>query len=292
MKKLISLFIFMCFIVTTYAQDDLFEDTGDDDLLKNKKGFVIPPEQGDIAIAVEASPFLQFIGNMFNGDTNNNSPSANFIDNEGDIMVKYFLDDNRAIRVRFEYDYSNSLTKRYVDDDAKLYEDPLSNAQVIDSRNSLESDLAIGLEYELRRSHGRLHGYYGAGAYVMYGNEKSSFSYGNTYSELFPNPTFYDFGSNDLGDGMRILESEDGGYWGIGVKPFIGVEYFFMPKVAIGAELGWRVAFSKSGKSKRVYEYWDGNQSLEMTEMLSPGGRTFSAHDQNPSANLYLIFHF
>jgi hypothetical protein len=42
--------------------------------------------------------------------------------------------------------------------------------------------------------------------------------------------------------------------YGFGLRGFIGAEYFFMPKMSIGGEFGWGLAYVKNGATTTEYE--------------------------------------
>ncbi len=85
MKKLIILFTLLYLGLNVIAQDSI---------LVNKQGRVILPQKGDIAIGLSADPFLNFIGNMFNGNTNNSLSLG-----DQNLYFRYFFSENEALRV-------------------------------------------------------------------------------------------------------------------------------------------------------------------------------------------------
>ena len=62
MKKTALIFLAICsFCVFTYGQ---FESEAAGEILVSKNGHNILPEKGDIGLAIDATPFLDFIGNL------------------------------------------------------------------------------------------------------------------------------------------------------------------------------------------------------------------------------------
>ena len=85
MKKKV-LFVAALFVgATTFAQDGL----------TSKKGEAFLPEAGDFALGFDGSPFINYVGNMANG-TSNNSLSFNNMYNT--VYGKMFKDENTAYR--------------------------------------------------------------------------------------------------------------------------------------------------------------------------------------------------
>jgi hypothetical protein len=173
-KTLISLTLIISFSLGLTAQND--------SVVVNKNGIPVLPAQGEIAVGMSMTPVLTYIGNAFNGNTFNGSPQANFLNYpvgvnnlyfSGDapttsqIFAKYFLEDKAAARISFEYTGINSFIKQYVQNDAAMAEDPLSNAKVEDAMNIKGSTFVLGAGYEMRRGETRLQGYYGASAFFL-----------------------------------------------------------------------------------------------------------------------------
>jgi hypothetical protein len=69
----------------------------------------------------------------------------------------------------------------------------------------------------------------------------------------FPDPTSTDFSSPEFGPnlvgepgdpfGVRVLENKIGANWLFGVRGFIGVEYFFAPKISLSGEFGYMLSY-------------------------------------------------
>ena len=68
MKKVIFTLMIALFAVAAVTAQDL----------TSKKGVPILPEKGDYAIGVDAIPFFQYVGNMFNANAFNPGPAFNF----------------------------------------------------------------------------------------------------------------------------------------------------------------------------------------------------------------------
>lgn len=266
-------------------------DAQDNPELVNKKGNLILPQAGDFAIGIEASPFFSYFGNLLNATIDNQSPSLNFLETST-IYGKYFVAKDRAFRARLEITTMSSVNKQYIVDDYAVHNDPLSNAQVVDKYTRRNSNVVLGLGYEYRRGRTRLQGYYGFEGMLHYQSTVDLYEYGNPYSELFPNPTDFNFGNNLLSDGSRKLEHNYGKTFGVGAGAFVGIEYFILPAISIGGELAWNIIYNRTGKSKQVSEKWNGSQTEENTQMLSPGNRSLASYTANPQAGIFFMFHF
>ena len=88
--------------------------------LTSKKGTPILPEAGDWSIGIDAKPFLDYAGNMFNGNASNSSPSFNWTSTVFPQIItgKLVKDANTAYRVKLrlgstsakqEYEVKNDL---------------------------------------------------------------------------------------------------------------------------------------------------------------------------------------
>lgn len=255
--------------------------------LKNKKGETILPETGDWAIGIDAAPVLDYFGNMFNNDANNNI-NFNFTNGNQQIFGKYFISENQAYRVGLRIGFINTTLKNTVGDDADLTGTKFVEDKY--SRSNLNILLSAGKEW--RRGHGRLQGYYGADAYLMMGNESRSYTYGNAFSSTNTAPTFTNDWTNfTTSTGARNLKEKDGFLFGFGVRGFIGAEYFVMPKLSIGGEFGWGLGLMTQGKEKATVEYWGGSVAKE-TEMEFVSGSQFAIDTDNLGGAIKFMFHF
>jgi hypothetical protein len=93
------------------------------------------PKAGNFAIGVDATPIFDYLGNIFNntvGNTLNLSRPA--------IYGKYYLDDKTAIRGVLALASTNTKNEFYVRDDAAFYTDPLSKAEVVDTKSVINND--------------------------------------------------------------------------------------------------------------------------------------------------------
>jgi hypothetical protein len=98
------------------------------------------------------------------------------------------------------------------------------------------NNITLGGGVEYRRGNTRLQGYYGAMAMIGLGGSKTSYEYGA--------------GAVD----GQITEEKAGSTFGLGVRAFVGAEYFVLPKISIGGEFGWGLGFSSTGASETTIQ--------------------------------------
>ncbi|KAB1154324.1 hypothetical protein [Flavobacterium luteum] len=123
--------------------------------LKSKKGENYLPEAGDWAIGFNADGIFNYVGNAFNGNTDNSAPSVSF-QKAGTFVGKKFITDKTAYRVVANFAVG-------------------SNSETIGSEETVVSglDLAAGLGKEWRKGKTRLQGFYGADALLMINSSKT-----------------------------------------------------------------------------------------------------------------------
>lgn len=263
------------------AQD--FDQSEDEETSQNSSNFF--PERGDLGVGFDAAPFLDYAGNMFNGTTNN---SLNLGDNT--LYFRYFLDRSSALRVAVRINSTVDADKRYIDDDAAQSLDPLSNKQLEDHRIITNNQYNLKIGYQKFRGENRLRGFYGADVFLGYEKRTEEYEYGNQMTETNPTPSAF-FPANPA---RRSLEVNNGNAFSAGLGAFCGAEYYLMPKVAIGAELGVVYAQTLEGQSSRTYEEIVGSAHVVSDEQLSPGdkNRNFQTTFPYGYGSLYLVVHF
>lgn len=254
----------------------------------SKKGYAILPQAGDIALGFNAIPFFRYVGNTFNGNTNN-SVNTGFVNSHQTIYGKYFISDNMAVRGQLRLgSYKNSYSNFLLKDGANN-----PDQQVEDRFSQRYNYNAIGAGVEMRRGDTRLQGFYGAELMVRWGNESGEYTYGNEISAYNVTPTHtinFPSGSTTSSTSDRVTSYETGKYFGFGARAFIGAEYFFAPKMSVAAEFGWGLLLENraEGVTKRerfTHEY----ESYE----VKSGVRDSRALDtDNINGSINLFFHF
>lgn len=164
--------------------------------------------------------------------------------------------------------------------------------QKYDQRKASTRNIVLGVGMEKRRGKTRLQGVYGADLLVWAGNTKESYKYGNALTQTNDDPATVGYNENldangspayttDFAtyvspttglpagystnvatsltgysnvDAARVLKRKTNGSIGIGVRAFIGVEYFIVPKISIGGEFGWGVGYQVNTKDKATWD--------------------------------------
>jgi len=293
MKKVI-ISISLCLSVgfSSIAQDAEM----DVPVLTNKRGMAILPKAGDYALGIEAASFLGYVGNFF---ANSNSSAPSFTNGDGKyptIFGKYFLQDDRAIRARVTLGLVSNTTKAFVQDDNKPAE---ITSTLEDVRKNNAVDINLGLGYEFRRGTGRMQGFYGPEASLGFYTTQDRYEYANSIKTDRWAPSSHNFNENCATSGgitTRKLVNKDGMKFTLGIGGFVGVEYFFTPRLSIGGEFGLMVNFSANGKGKTTQEKWSiDSNSLEEKTIDGPQVRESLKVElitRASKAGIFLMFHF
>ena len=252
--------------------------------LTSKKGEPYLPEAKDWAISIDATPFLSFMGNMFTRDTSRNKPPmANWI-NSNTMMVtgKYFIDEKTAYRGSVRVGFYSTKTIGMIPDATQAGPITYPNLPLYkqDDKKRLGHFVGIGLGMEKRRGKTRLQGYYGADAWLWTSGQSLKYDYGNALNSggggainVSPSSgTTTNFGDDAIldivtpykgnltgvtdnsGNAARVVSVKMGQTFGIGLRGFIGVEYFIFPKMSLGFEYGYGFSFSTTGMSSYTVE--------------------------------------
>ena len=267
MKKSVFLAAAFCIAGATFAQD----------VLTSKKGMPILPEAGDYSIGIDATPFLDYTGNMFNGNVGNVSPSFAYgVDRPLAIYGKRFIDANSAYRATIRLGFGSSSISNMVQD---LSSGAAADAMVEDKMDTSEMNITLGLGKEWRRGNGRLQGVYGVEGLINLNSGKITNEYGNAIED-------------DLVT-SRVLETKDGLGFGLTARGFVGVEYFIAPKMSLGAEYGYALGFNVQGYGESTNEVFNGTASEEITSE-DTGTKTsgFGLDTDASGFNIKFNFHF
>lgn len=293
MRKIVFYFIVICSF-SLVANGQFFDlsdsETATGEPLISKGGHNILPEKGDIGLAIDATPFTDFIGNLvkinsgaaFSSNLHISPPEGGMI-----ICLKYFTGSKTAVRAKFRMSYNASTEKLAVINDDDLTE------TVYDTRISSDVNFDVGIGLEKRRGRTRLQGLYGLEGIlsVTKGVEAAPnyrFNYANEFSTSNPAPTTSLFGAT----GSRPVYQKVAPQYGIGGRGFVGIEYYFTPKIAIGGEIAVRLEIARRGASKIKTESWVNNAlEKQVTKDKTPSGSDLSL-DNEIDSHLYLIVCF
>jgi hypothetical protein len=243
--------------------------------LESKNGEAYLPAAGDWAIGIDATPFLNYFGNLIGGGQGNNTaPTWNFLTNNQTITGKYFVEDDIAYRASLRLGFGSASDKVMVTDRAVTGPStwPAIPAQVENKGKMSSMDIGLAVGLEKRRGFGRLQGYYGAELGFKLMSKGSKYEYGNALTTgaggidvdvaadaisvagLAPVNITSDFDGTGTPNDARITETKSGLGFGIGLRAFIGAEYFVLPRLSIGGEFGWGLAFMSQGATSTTYE--------------------------------------
>jgi hypothetical protein len=156
---------------------------------------------------------------------------------------------------------------------------PTLPVEVEDSYKKGGSSIGLSGGLEMRKGSGRLVGFYGGELGLTFSSSKETYTYGNalTTSGVISDINTSNFGSNLTDDtylnDARITEKKSGMTAVIGLRGFIGAEYFVLPKLSIGGEFGWGLGLVSNGASSTSMESTNGTaigtQTIEGTKSSS-----------------------
>lgn len=306
MKKIILTATMALCSVGLFAQSSGSGSSG----LMSKKGEMILPEAGDWAISFDATPFLNYFG-RFLSNAGATSPTAGFLNPASQTIVgKYYVDAQTAYRgvVRIGFN-SNTMTHMTMQDVTVAQNPPYST--VTDQLKVSNHFIGLGAGMEKRKGKTRLQGYYGAELmFWLAASGDSTMTYGNPYDATnFPSPNSYNWATGvegAMGPGGRTISDKPGSMFGVSVQGFIGFEYFFMPKISVGAEYTWGINFWSQGQgtTKTEVVYTDVNSGNPVDATISnktgksshfgvdTGVNSMFGNSNSGAANLNIIFHF
>ncbi len=255
--------------------------------IKDDNGFVVTPQAGDWGLGFNASPLVNYVGNMFNGNTNN-TLNAGYVSPNQAIYGKYFKDENTAYRASVRLMTASGSQIMQVDTNTVNS----APSYVEDKVKSSGAGVVLTLGLEKRKGHNKLQGYYGAEASITFGgpNAKMEYTYGAALDSI-------NIARGGAVNG-RTLSTKGGATFGFGVRGFIGAEYFFAPKISIAAEYGWGLGLRKTAGTETVIENFglDGaiataNSTYTVTTTTGKAS-SFRIDTDNLGGAIRLMFHF
>lgn len=307
MKKLLII-VLSFFSLAVFAQDEeqdseqvtklvVFKSSGEKNEFVSKNGHQVLPKKGDWALGINASSLMQYFGNLANAENFNSSPRFNQIDKNlptATIWGKYFIADDLAWRGGLDIFADNDRDRFRVNDDNSTNPDDA----LFDVRDISRYGFTASLGLEKRKGNSRLQGVYGADVYFHYTtNNTTAIEYGNDITQSNQNPSSINFGNPTPVPtpalGSRIVEANFGNDLDVGLRGFIGVEYFFAPKISVGGELYWGISYVNTGETSVTFEGYESstNEVLE-TSTFTKGNRDLEVGFRNTSASVNVFFYF
>lgn len=292
MKKTIMSVALALVVTGVIAQ----ESTG----LTSKKGEVILPEADDWALSIDAVPVMEYFGNLLNGNTGNNSPTFGYPGTPLAITGKMFKDEKTAYRAMVRLGFGSSTFNNFVDDQTNTT-DP--SVTVSDSWKASYNNIVLGGGMEWRKGKTRLQGFYGGMVTIGLGGGKDTYTYGNAMNTTYQAPTsttnWATIPNGGTAAAARTLENKAGGTFALGLRGFIGAEYFIFPKMSIGAEFGWGLGMSSTGEGEVKTESYDAVTLAAKSTTTKTGKSSSFGLDTDvngtqmiPAASLNLTVHF
>ena len=259
MKKTIIAVAALLVGASAYAQDD-------------EKVYL--PETDDWAISIDATPFLSYFGNFIGGTDANAAPTWNFLTNNQTITGKYFVSESMAYRGSLRLGFGSIGQTNMVADRSNTATPAWPDAEPMLENSASWGNTNIGLSggVEFRKGKGRLQGYYGGELGFSINSSSESYTYGNALTPSTAGTPVSVDGADDFTGGAlgttllpgvdgtgtpytgRLTEYKGGLGFGLGLRGFIGAEYFIIPKLSLGGEFGWGLVLNTQGASSITYE--------------------------------------
>lgn len=223
-------------------------------------------QDGDWGLTFDATPFLNYAGNLFNNTSGNNiGQGFNWNNNMFAIQGKKLVDANTAYRGMIRIGFGSQKETELVTAIPQPTPTPFPLNTVEDVTTVSTFDLVLGGGLEKRVGSSRVVGVYGGEAYIMLGSEKETYDYGNALSA-----------DNQV---TRATEVKRGSRFGFGLGAFVGVEWFCAPKVSLSGEYRWGLMLSSTGFDKTSIEDWDPTANnnagaIRTYEVEGPTGKT------------------
>lgn len=259
-----------------------------DSILQNKQGTPILPQAGAWAIGLSVNPVLNYVGNMFSA-SGSNYFSLGLVNNG--LFGKYYVTNQVAIRGRLMMNHGFTTFENKVQSDYK------ADAFVTDFYEMTRSfyNIYVGVEKH-NNGQSRLQLSYGAEVFFSNYLHKDAYAFGNVFSDIEMSPTstfFTESGSNQiLQMSERVIKRSQVRY-NAGLRAFAGIEYFILPKIALGTEIGLAYQYTLFGQSVLLYEKWDiVNSKVRETWEDNTVRRGSALNTDILNGNLYILFHF
>lgn len=273
---------------------------------KSEKDYL--PKQGDWAIGVDVVPVLKYIGNAFNGNTDNSidhlggtpfTKGNSFFNSDlmPDVSIsgKYLLTDEWALRANLGLMIRSEYKRVYTTDDKAAISNPLGDEKVIDKARTARNGMSLSLGAEYRKGSKRVQGVFGAGILFAFQQNKTKYEWGNQMTITNQQPSI----SPDLGvtyqNGYRLLEGfGDASTFYTGITGSAGIEWFVAPKISLGAEVNLTAYYVFQPQQYKKSQGYNAamNKIEERTDLTSPGDRYFVLGTESLGGSLNMTFYF
>ncbi len=266
--------------------------------ISSKKGEMFLPQAGDWAISLDATPWLNYLGNLLSSH-GNVAPSSSFVNSNQTFVWKYYTDNHTAYRVLARIGFNSYSQNQEINSSDTSTSFP--KVQVLDNRHISNHFIGLGFGIEKRKGKTRLQGYYGAEFMFYISGSDTTFTYGNAYNaNSNTQPGWYDWTSGTTVNGLpRTTQNGPGGTFGINLVAFLGAEYFIMPKIAIGGEFTWGILFHTTAKGSYAVEELNTVSGKDQIDTYKSGGNTTFSFDNginqafgSGTGSIYVTLHF
>lgn len=263
------------------------------------------PSAGEFSIGFGLDPLTTWVGQLFNGHNSGNALGKL----HGDpmtgtptigIMGSYQLSSQLGVKANIGFNNTRISEQQFVFDDALLFANPLSEAKIADHMvaHSKEMSFALGADYRIGGKHA-VQAVLGAGLIYTRQSIAAKYSYGNAITEANQAPTTYDFGSNLSGHHSFIPNARQKemaqAFNTFGLYGSVGVEWFFVPKVCLGANVNIQLTNERRARGFETWEGWNvDTQKLEEahTDLGTTKANTTTFATSHLGSNLYISFYF
>lgn len=293
MKKIIIILFGILPLIGMNAQD------------KTPKQYL--PQAGDWAVGIDVVPVLKYIGNAFNGNTDNDIEHLGgkpFVDGnkhfedrllmpDVSIMGKYMLTDQWALRANIGLMICSEYDRRYVIDDKSEITNPFVTDKVVDKAHRSKNGVSIAVGAEYRKGTRRVQGIFGAGLLFAFQNDKTTYTWGNEMTTINQHPST-SFDEVYYGDNRLVKTNGKGSDFYTGITGSVGVEWFVCPKISLGAEVNLSVYYLFGNQTYMEAEGYSAGtgQIIKRTEVVSPGDRGFYVGTESLGGSLNMTFYF
>ncbi|MBL7963248.1 MAG: hypothetical protein JNM31_05305 [Flavobacteriales bacterium] len=240
-------------------------------------------QEGDWGLTFDAQPFLNYVGNLFNGSQSNGGAAFNFNNNLNAISVKKLIDANTAYRGTVRLGFGSTKQTALVQQAGQS--DP--NVTVEDSEKISATNIVLGAGLEKRVGSTRVVGVYGAQALIALGSQKTTYEYGNALSATNQS------NAPQFGQATGQTEQKIGGTFGLGLMVFGGIEWFCAPKLSLSGEYTWGLMLATTGEGENTFESWNaGNNSVQTTTSKTGKASSFGLDTGISGASIGINFYF
>ena len=96
--------------------------------------------------------------------------------------------------------------------------------------------------------------------------------------------------------GVRTVSERNNNSVFLGLRGYVGVEYFFAPKMSIGGEFGYTAGFRTQGRGLITTETWDSGatqvRKIETEVFRNNGLNSIGIGTDNLNGAINLLFYF